>query len=119
MIWGYFSGHGGRSSLFFLPKNETMNTDKYMGCAGGQALPLDADAPCVAVTAGRGALPQGQAGDGPLGQTGLHRHGLARQFTGSQPHQEPLVNHEEEAEGQPHHPLHAPPPHRHQEDVGD
>ena len=28
MIWGCFSGRGGRGSLFFLPKNETMNADQ-------------------------------------------------------------------------------------------
>lgn len=30
MIWGCFSGRGGRGSLYFLPPNCTMNADRYM-----------------------------------------------------------------------------------------
>ena len=39
MIWGCFSGRGGRGSLFFLPKNETMNADQYMGVLEDRLFP--------------------------------------------------------------------------------
>lgn len=31
MVWGGFSGVGGRGGLYFLPKNSTMNADRYIG----------------------------------------------------------------------------------------
>jgi transposase len=30
MVWGCFSGHGGRGSIFFLPPKMTMNSDCYI-----------------------------------------------------------------------------------------
>jgi transposase len=30
MVWGCFAGNGGREGLYFLPKNETMNSVKYL-----------------------------------------------------------------------------------------
>ena len=30
MVWGCFSGKGGRGSLYFLPPKSTMNGDRYM-----------------------------------------------------------------------------------------
>jgi hypothetical protein len=30
MIWGCFSGNGGRGSLYFLPPKDTMNSERYM-----------------------------------------------------------------------------------------
>ena len=30
MVWGCFSGNGGRGGLYFLPQNETMNSKTYL-----------------------------------------------------------------------------------------
>ena len=30
MVWGCFSGKQGRGTLYFLPKNETMNSERYI-----------------------------------------------------------------------------------------
>lgn len=39
MLWGCFSGKKGRGSLFFLPKNQTMNSDVYMGVLQDKLFP--------------------------------------------------------------------------------
>ena len=33
MVWGCFSGKQGRGTLFFLPKNETMNSERNIRCS--------------------------------------------------------------------------------------
>ena len=40
MIWGCFSGKMGRGGLFFMPKNTTMNSDRYIECLTDHLLPF-------------------------------------------------------------------------------
>ena len=40
MVWGCFSGLKGRGGLFFLPKGQTMNTDRYIECLNDHLLPF-------------------------------------------------------------------------------
>lgn len=39
MIWGCFSGRGGRGSLYFLPSNTTMNSDRYLDVLKEKLIP--------------------------------------------------------------------------------
>jgi len=39
MVWGCFSGRGGRGSLYFLPSNTTMNGDRYLGVLEEKLIP--------------------------------------------------------------------------------
>ncbi len=39
MIWGCFSGKGGRGSLYFLPPKATMNGERYMGVLEEKLIP--------------------------------------------------------------------------------
>ena len=38
MIWGCFSGNGGRGGLWFLPPNKTMRSENYVECLEGHLL---------------------------------------------------------------------------------
>ena len=40
MIWGCFSGSGGRGGLFFLPKSTTMKSDNYIEVLRDHLLPF-------------------------------------------------------------------------------
>ena len=120
MIWGCFSGRGGRGSLFFLPKNETMNADQYMGMLEDRLFPW-MQMPHVSQFLQDGA---------PCHKTKRVMALLATQdFTvidwlGNSPDLNLIKNlwsimKRKLKEGQPDCHLHAPPPPRHQEDVGD
>lgn len=43
MVWGCFSGEGGRASLWFLPPGSTMNQTTYLECLESKMLPIARD----------------------------------------------------------------------------
>jgi hypothetical protein len=45
MVWGRFSGKKGRGGLYFLPKNKTMDSDRYKSVLENHLLLLWADPP--------------------------------------------------------------------------
>jgi transposase len=40
MVWGCYSGEVGRGSLYFLPKNKTMNGERYKGVMEENLIPF-------------------------------------------------------------------------------
>jgi len=88
------------------------------GRPGGEADPLDELPQGRQVPSGRGPLPQGEEGDDLPCHSALLCDGLAWELAGSQPDREPVVYHEEEAEGGPQAQQHGRLDVPHQADLG-
>jgi hypothetical protein len=56
MVWGCFSANLGRGGIYFLPKNVTMNSEKYEKVIEDHLLPSMLMAQVGVLSPGRGSL---------------------------------------------------------------
>jgi hypothetical protein len=85
MVWGCYSGEFSRGSLYFLPKNKTMNGERYKGVMEENLIPF-MNYQSEDLHARRRPLPQEQEGDGGTEEGEVFNPGLAWELSRLEPH---------------------------------